>query len=70
MSVFTPTGTNQERETVLVNGRKAKTFSEWQEYRRSNPRHYFSTSTQKRLMEDVQALGEETFFSTQTKEDV
>ena len=44
-----------------------KTFHQWQELRRSNPRAYFSTEVQNRIAKDIDTLGSDKFF--ESKED-
>ena len=49
------------------NQSKPKGFTFWQEYRRSNPRSYYSAKTQKVMLEHSQQLGEN-FFDNKAKE--
>ena len=49
------------------NQSKPKDFTFWQDYRRSNPRSYYSAKTQKVMLEHAQQLGDN-FFGKQTKE--
>lgn len=50
--------------TRLPKDTTPKTFSQWQELRRSNPRLYYSTEAQNRIASDLSALGNEKFFGT------
>ena len=56
---------NDNNETSQIrtpSGRKPKTFSEWQEVRRRNPRAYHTASTSKKVLEDRETLGPDAFY--------
>jgi len=49
-------------DRVMVGKRKAKTFAEWMEFKKTNERQYQSGANQARMAEDREALGYEAFY--------
>lgn len=42
--------------------KKPKTFAEWQQLRKSNPRLYYRSDTQNQILQDASALGKDAFY--------
>lgn len=55
------------RDEQWQNQSKPKGYTFWQDYRRSNPRSYYSPKTQKVMLEHAQQLGD-SFFDKKEKE--
>lgn len=56
--------TNEQANEAQENRRKAghKTWDEYQKLRRSNPKKYYSSRTQREMVQDRLQLGRETFY--------
>ena len=60
MGVFTDSESESE-ETKPVHG-NTRNWSHYRNLRRTNPRKYYSTKTQRQIIADRQRLGQEAFY--------
>jgi len=52
-------------DSITMTKPKPKTFSQWNELRKANPRQYYSPRVQTQVLKDAQSLGSEVFYSKQ-----